>query len=96
MNNNSCTRTYYTIESSMWIDPIHPSQRGYWSASGSGGYCHTISAAYIRLKEDLEIAIKNKCDLSKVKFTIKKIITIESDEEEYTGSDFTAFMLKTV
>ena len=60
-----------------------------------GGMYNTIPAAYERVKEDLNRAVENKCDLSKIKFVVKKIVTTESVEEELTGTDFTAFMLKT-
>lgn len=94
MNEKSYTHTYYNIESFDWYEPGN-GQDGWWrQVSGGGGHL-TISAAHIRLKEYLERAIGNKCDLSKVKFKIKKIVTIQSDEEEYADSDFTAFMLKT-
>ena len=88
------TRTYYTVESYGWHEPGQ-SQDGYWRGGGGGGMYVTIPAAYERVKADLKRAIENKCDLSKVKLTIKKIVTTESVEEELTGPDFTVFMLKT-
>lgn len=91
---NPVTRTYYTIESAGWYEP-GGDRGGYWRAGGGGGMYITIPAAYERVKQDLKRAIENKCDPEKIKFTIKKIVTIESVEEELTGSDFTAFMLKT-
>lgn len=88
------TRTYYTVESFSWYDPGY-GQDSYWCAGGGGGMYNTIPAAYERVKKDLKRAIENKCDLSKIKFAVKKIVTTESVEEELTGSDFTVFMLKT-
>ena len=86
--------TYYTIESYGWYEPGH-GQDSYWSLSGSGGMYNAISDAHKRVKEDLKRAIENKWDLSKIKFRIVKVVKTESTEEELTGSDFTALMLKT-
>ena len=90
----SVARTFYTVESYWWCEPGH-SQKGHWSATGSGGMYHTVPDAHKRVKEDLKRAMENKCDPSKIKFKIKKIVKVESTEEELTGSDFTALMLKT-
>ena len=87
------TNTFYTVESYSWYEPIHG--QGRWIASGSGGMYNTIPKAHIRVKEDLKRAMENKCDLSKIKFRIVKVVNTESTEEELTGSDFTALMLKT-
>lgn len=95
MNEKPYTRTYYIVESFSWYDPGYGQDSDWWCAGGGGGMYNTIPAAYERVKKDLKRAIENKCDLSKIKFVIKKIVTTESFEEELTGTDFTAFMLKT-
>lgn len=90
----STTRTYYTVESWNWYEPGH-GQDPYWCEGGGGGLYNTIYWAQKRVKEDLKRAIENECDLSKIKFKIKKVVETKSTEEELTGEDFTALMLKT-
>lgn len=88
------THTFYTVESYGWYEPGH-GQDGYWSEGGSGGMYNAISDAHRRVRADLKRAMENKCDLSKIKFRIVKVVKTESTEEEFIGEDFTALMLKT-
>ena len=90
----SVARTFYTVESYWWYESGYH-QAPYWRMEGSGPGGNTIEDAHKRVKEDLKRFAENKADLSKIKFKIKKIVTVESVEEELTGSDFTALMLKT-
>jgi hypothetical protein len=67
-------------------------ESGYWKQTGKMPCGNFIEDAYVRLKK--EIPQLGDCDLTNVKYVIKKIVKTEATAEEYTGSDFTAFMLK--
>jgi hypothetical protein len=90
----STTRTQYSVETYWWYDPGYY-QDSYWRLDGSGPGGNTYKLACTRVKEDIERMKKNgNFDPAKIKICIKKIVTVEAIEEELTGSDFTALMLK--
>lgn len=90
----SVARTFYTVESYWWYESSYH-QAPYWRFDGSGPGGNTIEDAHKRAKEDLKKFAENKTNLSKIMIRIKKTVTIETTEEELTGPDFTALMLKT-
>ena len=67
-----------------------------WRLSGGGPGGETLDEAYNRIKEDIDrIRQLGGFDPTKIKFIIRKTVSVETVEEEITGSDFTALMLKT-
>jgi hypothetical protein len=95
MNAVSYTRTHYVVEIYVWASS-HPGQTPYWRSNGVGPGGSTIESAHKRVKEDIDrMKANHGFDPSKIKIVIKKIVSVEQNVEFITGSDFTAFMLKT-
>ena len=86
----SRTYCFYMVECYNCLNPKDP----VWRLVGSGHGGNTLKDAYKRVKEDLKRFAENKADLSKIKIKIKKTVTTESIEDELTGPDFTALILK--
>jgi hypothetical protein len=93
----SYTRTFYEVVTYGWVTAQNE-QTGYWGVAGSGPGGNTIEEAYKRVKQDIKRMNGTgytSFDPQTVKVKITKIEEIRTTVEEITGSDFTAFMLKT-
>jgi hypothetical protein len=86
---------HYTVETYAW-ESLHISQEPFWRNCGTGPGGNTIDAAHKRVKEDIDrMKTNGHFDPSTIKIVIKKTVSTEQNVEVLTGSDFTAFMLKT-
>jgi hypothetical protein len=93
----SYSRTFYEVVTHRWVTAQN-GQTGFWAVTGSGPGGNTIEEAYKRVKQDIKRMNGTghaSFDSQTVKIKITKIEEIKTTAEEITGSDFTAFMLKT-
>lgn len=98
---NPKTSTNYTMEIYSWIaDATGPIKRmgqsGYWSITGISPCGNTLEGVDKALALTRSRFANNGTDLSKVRIVVKKIVAVETIEEEFEGAiDFTAYALKT-